>query len=310
MKVYRLLPVAAMALAACSGDSISKLVTPDPHAAIRWINAVPDTMPMDYRFVDVVTNANAASIPYRGTSGSYVQLPPGSHRIRVFLAGTTTAGNGPSLVSTVVLDTTFTFTVNHYYTILHEGYMKTGATGPKHRLVLLDDVFPAPPAGSIALRAINANASAADIYATIAVATGGAVSGTPLFANLAAGVISPYSNVATAPATPAASSYRITATAAGTTTPLMGDALAPIGSPKIDSSATSAAFAPVAGSQQDGSVLTVIATPPAVAYTLTASGTNSTPAGTLLPIVPSGALAAPAIVSLLDKNPKDKLLGQ
>lgn len=309
MKVFRLLPIATIALAACSGDSISKLVTADPHAAIRWVNAVPDTMPMDYRFVDIVTNASTASIAFRGTSGQYQSLPPGSHHVRVFLAGTTTAGNGPSIVTTVVLDTTFTFVVNHYYTLLHEGFMKSGAA-VKHRLVLLDDVFPTPAAGSVAFRGINANAVAADIYGTVAVATGGAVSGTPLFANLAAGAVSAYTSVATAPATPATASYRITATLAGTTTPLMGDALAPIGAAKIDSSATSAAFDPVGGSKQDGSVLTFIATPAAVAYVLTASGTNSNVAGTLLPITPAGALAAPSILSLLDKSPKDKLLGQ
>jgi uncharacterized protein DUF4397 len=309
MKVYRLLPVAAIALAACSGDSTSKFVAPDPHAAIRWVNAVPDTMPMDYRFVDIVTNASAASIAYRGTSGSYVQLPPGSHRIRVFLAGTTTAGNGPSIVTTVVLDTTLTFVVNHYYTILHEGYMKASAS-PKHKLVLLDDVFPSPPAGSVAFRGINAHPVAIDIYGTVASATGGAVTGTPLFANLAAGAASAYVAATTAPASPAAATYRITSTPAGSSTPILADALAPVGAAKIDSSATSAAFNPVAGTKQDGSVLTFIATPPAVAYTMTASGTNSNAAGTLLPVNPTGALAAPAIISLLDKNPKDKLLGQ
>jgi hypothetical protein len=309
MKVFRLLPVAAIALAACSGDSTSNLVTPEPRAAVRWINAVPDTMPMDYRFVDIVTNANAASVAYRGTSGSYLALPPGSHRIRVFLAGTTAAGNGPGIVSTVVLDTTITFTVNHYYTILHEGYMKSGAL-PKHRLVIIDDVFPTPAAGNVAFRAINTSAAAIDVYGTVAAAIAGGVTGTPLFANLAAGAVSAYVPVATAPATPAATTYRITATPAGTPATLRGDALAPVGAAKIDSSATSAAFAPVAGTKQDGSVLTFIATPPAVAYTMTASGANSSAAGTLITVTPSGALATPSILSILDKNPKDKLLGQ
>lgn len=309
MKVFRLLPVAAIALAACSGDSVSTLVTPEPHAAVRWINAVPDTMPLDYRFVDIVTNASAASVAYRGTSGSYLGVPSGSHRIRVFLAGTTAAGNGPGIVSTVVLDTTITFTVNHYYTILHEGYMKSGAS-PKHRLVVIDDAFPTPAAGNVAFRAINAGAAAVDVYGTIASSISGGVSGTPLFANLGAGAVSAYVPVATAPATPTAATYRITATVAGTPTTLAGDALAPVGAAKIDSSATSAAFNPVAGTKQDGSVLTFIALPPAVAYTLTASGTNSNAAGTLIPVNPSGALAAPAILSVLDKNPKDKLLGQ
>lgn len=309
MKVYRLLPVAAVALAACSGDSVSKMVTPAPHAAVRWVNAVPDTMPLDYRVVDIVTNAAAASIAYRGTSGSYQQIPPGAHRIRVFLSGTTTAGNGPSIVSTVVLDTTLTFEVNHYYTVLHEGYMKAGAS-PAHKLVLLDDVFPASAASAVSVRAINASAAPVDIFATLADTIVGGVSGTPLFANLGAGAISPYTSIAAAPATPKARTYRITATVAGSPGSLLGDALAPVGAAQIDSSATSARFDPVAGTKQAGSVLTFIATPAAVAYTMTASGTNSTAAGTLLPVAPKGALAAPAIISLLDKNPNDKLLGQ
>ena len=308
MKVYRLLPMAAIALGACSGDSTSALVKPDPHAAIRWMNAVPDTMPLDYRIVDIVTNASAASIAYRGTSGQYQQLVPGPHRIRVFLAGTTTAGNGPSIVTTVVLDTTVTFAANHYYTILHTGYMKAGAS-PHHKLIVLDDVFPAPAAGNVAFRAINANPMAVDVYANVASATGGSVTGTPLFSNIASGAVGPYTSVATATA-PDTSTYRITATPTGATATLMGDALAPLGAARIDSSATSAAFSPVAGAKQDGSVLTFVATPPALAYTMTASGTNSNAAGKLLPVTPSGTLAAPAIVSLLDKNPKDKRLGQ
>lgn len=309
MKAYRLLPVAAILLAACSGDTVSKMVTPVPHAAIRWVNAVPDTMPMDYRFVDIVTNASAPSIAYRGTSGSYLPLPPGSHRIRVFLAGTTTAGNGPSIVTTVVLDTTLTFEVNHYYTILHEGYMKAGAS-PAHKLVLLDDVFPTSSASNVSVRAINASAAPVDVFATLSDTIVGGVSGTPLFSNLGSGAVSAYTSIAAAPATPATRTYRITATAAGAPGSLLGDALAPVGAAQIDSSATSAHFDPVAGSKQPGSVLTFIATPPAVTYTMTASGTNSTTAGTLLPIVPKAALAAPAIISLLDKNPNDKLLGQ
>jgi len=92
MKIYRLLPVAALALlAGCSGDNVSTFITPDPHAAVRWVNAVPDTIDMDYRIVDIVTNANEASVKYRGTSGGYRGVPPGTHRIRVFPSGTTTA---------------------------------------------------------------------------------------------------------------------------------------------------------------------------------------------------------------------------
>lgn len=312
MKVYRLLPVAALALfAGCSGDSVSTLVTPDPHAAIRWVNAVPDTIPMDYRIVDVVTNANEASVAYRGSSGAYRPVPPGQRHIRVFPASTVAAAcNGPSVVSQVLLDTTVTFVVNHYYTVMHAGYMKSGSS-PKHRLVITDDVFPAATAGTVAIRAGNAlgNVGAADIFVTAAVAASGAVVPPAVFPNLAFGAMSSYSALATAATTPATSSYRVTATAAGTTTPLMADGLLPLGTAAFAGSSSVPPLDPVAGTQQSGSVLTAIVTPPAVAYTLTSSGSQSAcpPVGTTT-VVPGTATGA--VVTLLDKNPNDKLLGQ
>ncbi|MEO7101841.1 MAG: DUF4397 domain-containing protein [Gemmatimonadaceae bacterium] len=312
MKIYRLLPVAALALlAGCSGDNVANLITPEPHAAVRWVNAVPDTIDMDYRIVDIVTNANEASVKYRGTSGGYRALPPGSHRIRVFPSGTTTAAcNGPSVVSKVLLDTTFTFAVNHYYTILHAGYMNPAST-PKQRLIIIDDVFPAGAAGSFSLRAIDAigNAASTDVFVTGATAAGGAVSGTAAFTGMSFGTVSAYKAVATAPSTPAASSYRVTATAASTTTPLLADGLLPIGAAAFAGSTSVPPLDPIGGSQQDASVLTTIATPPGVSYTLTSSGSSPScpPAGTTT-VIP--ATATGAIVSLVDKDPKAKLLGQ
>lgn len=309
MKFHRMLPVAVAALAGCSGDSVSKMVEPDAAVAIRWVNAVPDTMPMDYRIVDVVTNANEASIAYRASSGNYRPLPPGDHRIRVFLAGTTAAGNAPSVVQTVVLDTSFTFVVNHYYTIMHAGYMKAGAA-TKHRLIITDDVFPAPAAGTIAVRAVNAlaNAGPAAVFATMTTGTTGAVATPAAFPSLAFAAVSPYTSMAAAPTSPTTTTYRFTATTAGSTTPLLADGLAPVGAAAVDSSATSVALNAVAGTQQSGSVLTVIALPPAVSYVLTASGTNpAIPAGTTSTVA---GTTTGSILTLLDKNPKDKLLGQ
>ena len=49
---------AVVGLAACSEDPISKEVTPAPFASIRWVNAVPDTVAMDYRIVDFASNAS------------------------------------------------------------------------------------------------------------------------------------------------------------------------------------------------------------------------------------------------------------
>jgi len=307
MKVYRLLPVASLALfAGCSGDSVSKTVTPDPHAAVRWVNAVPDTMDMDYRIVDVVTNANEASIKYRGNSGAYRALPPGNHRIRVFPAATTAACNGPDVVSQVLLDTTFTFDANHYYTVVHAGYMKTGAT-PHQRLIITDDVFPTAAAGTFSLRVMNALPSAADVFATRGVATGGAVTGAAAFTNVAAGATSDYKSLATAPATDSAS-YRVTATAAGTTTPLLADGLLPVGAGAFAGSSSVPPLDPIGGAQQEGSAMTTILTPPGVAYTLTSSGSDpKCAAAGVTTVVKASASGA---VTLVDKNPKDRILGQ
>ena len=312
MKVYRLLPVVALALlAGCSGDSVSSIINPELHAAVRWVNAVPDTMDMDYRIVDIVTNVNEASVKYRGTSGGYRALPPGQHRIRVFPSGTMTAAcNGPSVVSKVLLDTTFTFQANHYYTVVHAGYM-SAAAAPKHRLVIIDDVFPAAVAGSFSVRAVDAigNAASTDVFVTGATAAGGAVSGAPKFTGLSFGGVSAYTAVATAPSAPATSSYRATATSAGTTTPLLADGLLPIGAAAFAGSTSVPPLDPIGGTQQDGSVLTAIATPPAVSYTLTSSGSSpSCPAAGVTTVV--AATTSGAIVSLIDKDPKAKVLGQ
>lgn len=311
MKVYRLLPVTALALfAGCSGDSVSQLVTPDPHAAVRWVNAVPDTMDMDYRFVDILTNANAASVGYRGNSGSYRALPPGAHHIRVFQAGTTAACNGPDVVTKVLLDTTVTFEANHYYTILHAGYMKAGAS-PTQRLIVSDDVFPSDAAANVSIRAINAigNAAAADVFVTGATAAGGAVTGTATFSNMTFGQVGNYTSFAVAPASPAASTYRVTATAAGTTTPRLADGLLPIGAPAFAGSPTVPALDPIGGTQQAGSVITAIATPPGVLYSLTSSGSSPgcKAAGVVTQVKPD---TVGAVFSLVDKNPKDVVLGK
>jgi hypothetical protein len=313
MKVYRLLPVAALALfAGCSGDSVSKVVTPDPHAAIRWVNAVPDTISMDYRIVDIVTNANEAAIKYGASSGAYRALPPGQHRIRVFPDGTTAACNGPGVVSQVLLDTTFTFAANHYYTILHAGYMKAGAT-PQQRLIISDDVFPAAGAGTVAIRAFDAlgNAGATDVFVTAATAAGGAVSGAAAFPNLAFGTASSYGSVAAAATSPATSTLRVTATAKGSTTPLLADGLAPIGAAAFAGSTSVPPLDPIGGAQQAGSVLTAVLLPPTVSYTLTSSGgaAGCKPVGTKT-VVAGSTTGAGSVAVLVDKNPKDAVLGQ
>jgi hypothetical protein len=294
--------LAVAGVTACSGDPVSREVAPDPFSSIRWLNAVPDTVAMDYRIVDYPSNASEPNLPFRSSSGNWRNLPPGAHHIKVFFTNTTAAGTNTSVVSQVFVDTTLTFEVGKKYTILHYGFAKAGAT-PKQRLIVIEDVPPSPAAGQIGLRAINAAPAlgTVDVYAISAAVTGGATSGGAIFSNLApAGVANWFGLPALpAPVPPAttSNSYRVAATAPGSTAPL-ADALAPVGSEAVPSTTIAGVVTQpldaIAGTQQALSALTAVVFGPQVAYTLT------TPTGSTVTIP---ATATGGVGVLLDKHP-------
>jgi hypothetical protein len=292
-----------VAVAACSDDPVSKLVTPAPFSSIRWVNAVADTVAMDYRIVDYPSNASEPNLAFGASSGNWRNLPPGAHHIKVFFTNTTAAGTNVSVVSQVFVDTTLTFEEGKKYTILHYGFAKAGAT-PKQQLVVIEDVPPTPSAGEIALRAINAAPAlgTVDVYAIPAAATGGATSGGATFPGLAPGAIAGWIGLAARPgpvppATSSPNSYRVAATAPASTAALV-DALAPVGAPAVPSTTvagvTSQPLDPIAGTQQALSDLTAVVFGPRVSYTLT------TPTGGTSVIA---ATAAGTVGVLLDKHP-------
>jgi hypothetical protein len=296
--------IAVAGLTACGSDSVSKIVAPDAFSSIRWVNAVADTVAMDYRIVDYPSNASEPSLAFRGSSGNWRNLPPGAHHIKVFFTNTTAAGTDVSVVSQVFVDTTLTFEQGKKYTILHYGFAKAGAT-PKQQLVLIEDVPPTPGSGQIALRAINAAPALGpvDIYAIPATATGGATSGGATFTNLAPGAIATWLALAALPGpvppatTPLATTYRIAATAPASTTPV-ADALAPPGQIGVPSTTVAGVVSqpldPIAGTQQPLSDLTAVVFGPQVSYTL------RTPTGTTVTIP---ATATGGVTVLLDKHP-------
>lgn len=286
--------IAVAGVSACGSDVTTSVVTPEPFASIRWVNAVPDTVAMDYRIVDYPSNASEPNLAYRASSGAWRNLPPGTHRIKVFFTNTTQAGNDVSIVSQFFVDTTLTFEVGKKYTILHYGFAKTGAT-PKQGLVLIEDVPPTPATGQIGLRVINASATLGnvDVYAIPAAAAGGPATGSPIAANVAPLGVTGYAGLAAV----ATGSYRVAATPPASTTPV-ADALAPVGVAAVPSTTVagvvSQPFDAIAGTQQALSDLTAVIFGPQVSYTLT------TPAGGTV-IVPAGATGS--VTVLLDKHP-------
>jgi uncharacterized protein DUF4397 len=283
-----------VAVAACSDDPVSKLVTPAPFSSIRWVNAVADTVAMDYRIVDYPSNASEPNLAFGASSGNWRNLPPGAHHIKVFFTNTTAAGTNVSVVSQVFVDTTLTFEEGKKYTILHYGFAKAGAS-PKQQLVVIEDVPPTPSAGQIALRAINAAPALGtiDLYAMPAAATGGATSGGATFPDLAPGAIAGWIGLNAV----TTGSYRVAGTAPASTAALV-DALAPVGAPAVPSTTvagvTSQPVDPIAGTQQPLSDLTAVVFGPRVSYTLT------TPTGGTSVIA---ATAAGTVGVLLDKHP-------
>ncbi|HUQ47973.1 MAG TPA: DUF4397 domain-containing protein [Gemmatimonadaceae bacterium] len=292
-----LLGSVALAATACSESDVSKIVTPDASAAIRWVNAIPDTVGMDYRVVDYPSNASEPNLLFGTSSGNWRIIPAGSHHVQAFfscpssLTGST--GNPcqvPAVVQTVIDDATFNLEAGKKYTILHYGFAKSGAT-PAKKMILIEDIPPVVPAGQVAIRVINAAAAlgTVSVYSNLAAATGGVVPGSASFSSVAPGTASAWVNFPVATGT---NSYRISATAPGSTTALV-DFLAPAGVAAVAATPTTGPLDAVPGARIDGSAFTIVIFGPRVAYTLSSSIGGGPVAGS----------ATGAAATLLDRWP-------
>jgi len=145
-----------MTMVGCSEPSDAP-TTPNipPLAYVRYINAVPDTLNTTVRFIDQVEYSpmTFVNVAFRALGqGNYQPTAAGSRKFRVFTADAvnfSAAGN-----TTVLVDTTITFEAGKYYTLLHSGFARAGAS-PRQRIVVLNDVFPTVTGANIALRAIH-----------------------------------------------------------------------------------------------------------------------------------------------------------
>lgn len=290
MNLHRfiLLGAALATITACSSDDTSpKLITPGPAGLVRFINAVPDTGAQDFRFTDVVEgvpNVEFVNLAFRGgTDRGYQRVSAGSHHIRVFMAGSNlnAAGlaNDPAIVSTVMGDTTFTFVDGVHYTFLWQGASRAKA----QKFVIFTDAYTSPTAtGQFSLRALNANTAAADFYVASGTAAATSVTGTPTFANVAPNTATGWTGFAVASST---GNYTVTATTAGTTTPVWST-VCPTGAAAVaEVTGVSGALQATAGCRIANSIMTAILFPASVAGSKAASFTT------------------PGVVFLIDKQP-------
>jgi hypothetical protein len=172
MRFLRLLPLAAVVFAAGACDEDGKVtnVTRPPLAFIRYVNAVPDTGALDFRFIDAVEySPNYPNYTFR-TIGYYQGAVAGTRPVRVF-ANSGTIG----VTSVPLVDTTITLVAGTYYTILHAGNTRAAdGAATADRLIVLDDTRPAQDAG-IHVSTVNTSTAAVDVSIAAAVADAWAV---------------------------------------------------------------------------------------------------------------------------------------
>ena len=241
--------VIACTVAACHADAVTNSPVIPP-AGIHFVNAVPDTAKMDFRVVDIVSNAGLFGVAFRGANMFYQGIEAGARRVRVFYDTTDVV-----IAQTVLSDTMDTYVLSQGYTFMEAGFARAGAT-PRRTVWIIADNAGDPGANNVGVRVIHAGAGLGnvDVYLIRHAADTLALSG-PVGTNVAYGAVGSYGAVAADTQTQA---LAVVFTAPGTTTPILANVALPPGSP--GSTTTN----PIAGARVPGSVLTAVLVPPSV----------------------------------------------
>jgi hypothetical protein len=258
--------------AACHGDAVTNSPV-IPTAAIHFVNAVPDTNRMDFRVVDIVSNAGLFGASFRSANMFYTGIEAGARRIRVFYDTTDV-----TIAQTVFSDTAYTYVATQSYTFIEAGFARGGV--PARAVSIVPDNAADPGANNVGLRLIHAGAGIGNIDVflirrqqdTLALPATTA-------SNVAFGAVGAYVAVA---ADTGAQTLRVVVTATGTTTPILANVALPTGT------AGTPTVNPIAGARVPGSVLTAVLVPASVVG-------SGAPQG--------GAFARPNAVLLVDRRP-------
>jgi hypothetical protein len=250
-------PFAVVAVwAACSKDA----TFPEPavpQASITWVNAVSDTGQLDFRIIDIPTNAGFPDANFRSALNYPQGIQSGARHIRVFQSDSL-----PQNSKVVLLDTTFTFQANEPYSFTLSGFARSGKT-PGLKAIIDQPTVPTPPPGQFAIRVLNlapSLAGATPALTDTTVATDAFVlkntalpTGAPNITNVAFGQASVYVSVDTG------NFYSISLTPTGAGTPVFAQAALPHGQ------AGTSVSNPIGGSGVAGTVMTAVILPRSVA---------------------------------------------
>lgn len=267
--------VGALMAVGCDKDDGPFLAPQVPLAYTRFINAIPDTGSVDFRFVDLIEYSPYASqLAFRGFT-PYQGTATGARHLKVF---TNPGGVNSQIphVTAVLLDETPTFEANKYYTIVAVGYTRTGST-PTVKLQIYEDPIP-DPGSNVAFRVVNLATGLGAMNVAVTAASGDPIPA-PTFSSIGYLDASPYVTRATGDAW-----FRVQDASAAEIVSGNGRR-APAGAPgdPLNNLTT------IGGSGQAGSVVTAWIFPSSVA-------------GSTAP--QTAAFLAPAIVFTVDKHPR------
>jgi hypothetical protein len=192
---FTVLATGVVVVAGCKDDP-KAITAPDaPRAVVRFINAVPDTLGTDWRFIDRLTGSPVElALGFRSV-GPYQAAAPGSRPLRVFPATTDLSTQNFFVDQAVTLD------ANKRYTLAHVGMSRPGQT-PADQLIVMEDIVPDVPVDKVAIRAMHfgTGIGAVDIYVGPAGGTT-PLPATPLWTNVAYLATTPYVMVNPGPKT-------------------------------------------------------------------------------------------------------------
>jgi hypothetical protein len=256
-------------VAACDDGGDDVIVAPTvPLAYTRFVNAVPDTQPTDWRFIDQLDNSpTQIGLAFRGFS-PYQATAPGARKLRIFPADTNV-----NVVQQMLIDTTITLQAGIYYTLVHLG----NSRGNADRLLVIQDDIPNVQTTNIAVRAMHLGTGLTNLDFFLSdTASSAPLPTTPSFGNLAFAAASAY-------ATRNPGAFRVRATSAGQST-VLANAIAPPGAAAVPVDNLTA----IGGSTMGGSAITAFAFPRSVA-------------GSRAP--QTAAFTNPAIAYIIDRHP-------
>ena len=265
--------VGALLAVGCSESDGPFFAPQVPLAYTRFINAVPDTGAIDFRFVDLVEYSPfAVQLAYRGFT-PYQGTATGARHLKVF----TNPGGSNTLiqhVTNVLLEESPTFEAGKYYTVVAVGYARTTGT-PRIKLQVYEDPIP-DPGSNVAFRVVNLATGLGSINVGVTAASADPIP-TPTFSNIAYLGASAYVTRA-----PGNAWFRVQETTAATEIVSGDGRRAPVGAAgdPLNNLTT------IGGSGQAGSVVT--------AYVFPRSVSGST----------APSVTAPSIVFIVDKHPR------